>query len=112
MDVKVFWTDFSKGELGRIFNFYKEIASLKIAKNIVTGITHEVSKLISQPKMGQKEEHLVNREQEFRYFVYKTIRLFIGITWEKIGLKSPMFLIQGRIQKRLIELSNLLLSAF
>ncbi len=30
MALKIFWTDFSKGELQLILNYYKEKASLKI----------------------------------------------------------------------------------
>jgi plasmid stabilization system protein ParE len=81
MGLKIFWTDFSKSELRRIFNYHKEIGSLKIARRLVTGITQEVSTLQSQPKIGQKEEYLIGREQEFRYIVYKNYKV---IYWQNI----------------------------
>ncbi len=46
MELKIYWTDFSKKELKKIFDYYKEIASLSIARNIVIGITSEALKLI------------------------------------------------------------------
>ena len=79
--MKIFWTDFSKSELRRIFSYNKEIASLKIARKLITGITKEVSTMQSQPKIGQREEHLVDREQEFRYFVFKNYKV---IYWHNI----------------------------
>jgi len=43
--MKIFWTDFAKNELHEIFTYYRENASLKVARNLVLGITHEVLKL-------------------------------------------------------------------
>ncbi len=39
MDLKIYWTDFSKSELRKIFDYYKQIAGLRIARKLVTGIT-------------------------------------------------------------------------
>ena len=41
MELEIFWTDFSKKELKNIFTYYKEKASLNVAKTIVIGITTE-----------------------------------------------------------------------
>lgn len=42
MELKIYWTDFSKQELKSIFNYYKEKTSITIAKNLALGITKEV----------------------------------------------------------------------
>ena len=70
MELKIYWTDFSKQEFKSIFNYYKEKASITIAKNLVLGITKEVNKLKNQPKIGQEEELLENDSRDFRYLLY------------------------------------------
>ena len=79
MELKIYWTDFSKNELHLIFNFYREKVSLKIARKLVFEITQEVKKLQSQPNIGQREELLIDREQEFRYLVYKNHKMIYWI---------------------------------
>ena len=70
MELKIYWTDFSKQELKSIFNYYKEKASITIAINLVLGITKEVNKLKNQPTIGQEEELLENDSRDFRYLLY------------------------------------------
>ncbi len=80
MDIKIYWTDFSKNELRAIFSYYKERASLRMARKLVLGINQEVMKLEKQPDLGQREELLADRKQVFRYLIYKTTNVFIGST--------------------------------
>jgi toxin ParE1/3/4 len=75
---RFYWTDFSKNELRLIFKYYQERAGSRIARRLVLGITNEVLKLRNQPEIGQREELLIDREQEFRYLIcenYKVIYL-------------------------------------
>lgn len=83
MELKIFWTDFSKSELRKIFNYHKEVANIRIALKLVTGINQEVATLKSHPKIGQQEQHLIAREQEFRYIVYKNYKV---IYWHNIKM--------------------------
>ncbi|SKC07717.1 Plasmid stabilization system protein ParE [Soonwooa buanensis] len=75
MAIKIFWTDFSKKELRKIFKHYKDIANLNVAKNLVEGIIKKGNTLDFQTKIGQQEELLLNRKQEFRYLVYKSYKI-------------------------------------
>ena len=79
MELKIFWTDFSRNELRAIFNYYNEIVGLKTARKMVLGITNEVLKLKVQPEIGQKEELLIDRQQEFRYLLYKNYKLIYWV---------------------------------
>ena len=79
MELKIYWTDFSKKELQSIFEYYKENASLKVAKRLTTGIAKETLKLSKQPEIGQIEELLVDRPNEFRYLVYKNYKIIYWI---------------------------------
>jgi len=83
MALKIFWTDFSKGELRLIFNYYKEKASLKIARKLVLELTHEVIKLQSQPYTGQKEELLIDKVQELRYLVHRNYKIIYWVNMQK-----------------------------
>ncbi|MDP2891072.1 MAG: type II toxin-antitoxin system RelE/ParE family toxin [Bacteroidota bacterium] len=75
MGLKIYWTDFSKSELHQIFDYYKETASLRIARKLVLEITKAVLKLKEQPNIGQKEKLLLNRKEEFRYLVCKNYKV-------------------------------------
>jgi plasmid stabilization system protein ParE len=63
MGLMIYWTDFSKSELHKIFDYYQETASLKIARKLVLKITLSVLKLQKQPHIGQREELLLDRKE-------------------------------------------------
>lgn len=75
MDLEIYWTSFSERELQNIFEYYKEKAGITIAKNLVEGIFNETQKLTKQPNIGQKEQLLEDREQEFRYLIFKNYKI-------------------------------------
>ena len=83
MELEIYWTDFSKKELKNIFNYYKENASLKVARSLVIGITKEATKLKKQPTIGQKEELLVKDSRDFRYLVFKNYKIIYWTNLEK-----------------------------
>ena len=79
MELRIYWTDFSKKELQNIFDYYKENVSLKVAKSLTIGIAKETSKLKKQPEIGQIEKLLIDRPNEFRYLVYKNYKIIYWI---------------------------------
>ncbi|WP_230406398.1 hypothetical protein [Flavobacterium fluviale] len=81
MELKIYWTDFAKAELKKIFDFYKKEASVTVAKKLVVGITRETLKLKpnSTNAIGQKEELLESYSEEIRIWFIKIIKLFIGL---------------------------------
>ncbi len=83
MGLTIYWTDFSKNELKKIYSYYKENASLKVAKSLVLGIENETHILKTQPNIGQEEELLKNRKQGFRYLVYKNYKIIYWINKNK-----------------------------
>ena len=87
MELKLFWTEFSQRELKSIYDYYREKAGHGIAKKVVDGIYNETLKLKKQPKIGQAEELLNDRKQEFRYLVHKNYKSFDGLMKKKIELK-------------------------
>jgi plasmid stabilization system protein ParE len=83
MELEIYWTDFSKKELKNIFNYFKEKASLNVAKTLVIGITTEVKKLKKQPTIGQGEELLENDSRNFRYLVSTNYNILLDKFGEK-----------------------------
>lgn len=83
MELKIFWTDFSKRQLRKIFSFYLENASLRVAQKLTIGIVEKTFMLSTRPKVGQKEELLKDRKQEFRYLVFKNYKIIYWINYQK-----------------------------
>jgi plasmid stabilization system protein ParE len=76
MEVRVFWTDTARFQLEEIFDYYKEKASIKIARKLVTLIIDKTLQLEKNPHSGPKEPLLSGRKFEYRYLVegnYKII---------------------------------------
>lgn len=83
MAVKVFWTDFAKEQLRNIFDYYKLKASPRIAKNLVTEIVKKTNILALQKEIGQKEELVLSRKENFRYLIYKNYKIIYWFNEEK-----------------------------
>jgi plasmid stabilization system protein ParE len=83
MELKLNWTEYSRKELRKIFLYYKSSSNLKMARNKVEEISKEVLILEKFPFIGQKEELLVDREEEFRYFLYENHKIIYYVDLEK-----------------------------
>ena len=83
MGLKIYWTDFSKHELQKIFSYYQENASLKVARKIVIGIENKTTILRSHPNTGQREELLKDRFQDFRYLIFKNYKIIYWTNTKK-----------------------------
>jgi len=84
MELEVYWTQFAEDKLTDIFEYYHYNAGVKVAQNLVNGIIDESLKLRTNSFIGQKEDLLLNRVQEYRYLVfnnYKIIYLIINIKY-------------------------------
>jgi len=79
MALRIYWTDFSKSELQGIFDYYKQKAGIRITRRLVEGIISETKKLSEQPLIGQIEELLSERTEEFRYLVHRNYKIIYWI---------------------------------
>jgi plasmid stabilization system protein ParE len=79
MALNVYWTDFAKGELKKIFDYYKEHANNTIAKQIVKEIIESTKELSAFPEIGARENLLTNRPQNFRYLVSTNYKIIYWI---------------------------------
>lgn len=83
MELEIYWTEFSEMELKKVFEYHSERASFRIAKKLTNGIYNATLKLKTQPEIGQTEELLKHRKQEFRYLVYKNYKIIYWINKEQ-----------------------------
>ena len=83
MELKLNWTEYSKNELRKIFLYYKSKSNLKTAKNIVEEISSQVIILEKFPYVGQKEELLIDRKQDFYYFLHSNYKIIYYVDLEK-----------------------------
>ena len=81
--MKIFWTKFAKRELRNIFDYYKIKASSKIAQKLVTEIVEKTNALDFQIKIGQKEDLLSDRKENFRYLVSKNYKIIYWFNKER-----------------------------
>ena len=79
MDLKIFWTDFAKAELNKIYTFYKDQASARVAKNETKKIAKATIRLKKQPEIGQVENLLKGRSHEFRYLAHQSYKIIYWI---------------------------------
>ena len=84
MGLIVYWTGFAENKLEDIYTYYKKKASVSVAKKLVNGIVDKTISLEINPKIGQKEELLIARPQDFRYLVFKNFKI---IYWLNEKLK-------------------------
>lgn len=83
MELTVFWTYFAEIKLEDIFEFYKKSAGEKIAEKIVIEIIDTTIDLEKMPNIGQVEELLNDRKQEFRYLIHLHFKIIYWINLEK-----------------------------
>lgn len=79
MGLTVFWAQIAEGKLEDIYRYYQLKASSKIAKKLINGIVDTTIDLEKNPSIGQIEELLFHRNEEFRYLVYKNYKIIYWI---------------------------------
>ena len=69
MSYKIVWSNFAESELDKIFEYYIENASRKVAVKILQNIIAEPNRLLENSEMFQYEELLIDRNDNYRYIV-------------------------------------------
>lgn len=88
MKYEVIWSEFSEKQIDEIFNYYKEVSkSYQVALKIVTKILLAPDKLIYNPKIGQRELLLENRNIEYHYIVESNYKIIYSIDNDNLFIK-------------------------
>ncbi|MFP4622264.1 MAG: type II toxin-antitoxin system RelE/ParE family toxin [Bacteroidales bacterium] len=69
MGIKVLWTETALNNLENIFEYYKYKESITIARKIVKRIVQSTIRLQNFPRIGKKENLLIQRKKEFRFII-------------------------------------------
>lgn len=90
MELDVYWSQLAEDKLDDIFNYYKLKSGKNTALRLVNGIVDKTIDLGKKPRIGQKEELLVDRIQEFRYLIYKHFKIiyWINDSWNRIEIAN------------------------
>ena len=85
--MNIIWTHSVRDELQFIFEYYRDIVSPKVARNIKDNIEKRVEILYNFPYSGQEEETLKVLKENHRYLVesnykiiYKIVQNIVYIT--------------------------------
>jgi plasmid stabilization system protein ParE len=83
MELVVFWTRCAEKKLDKIFDYFELKVSSRVALKIVRGIIDKTIGLKKSPYIGQKEELLSDRPQDFRYLIFKSYKIIYWINKDK-----------------------------
>lgn len=83
MELKIFWTEFSKSELTKIFDYYKENATVAAARKLVSGIVTETKLLTNHPEIGGLDDLLTDYPETYRHIIYKNYKIVYTINLAK-----------------------------
>ena len=82
MELKVYWLQFAEDKLSDIYSYHKTKAGKKIAEKLINGIVDSTINLEEQPEIGQRENSLKKRKEEFRYLVFKNYKIVYWINYK------------------------------
>lgn len=88
MEYRIIWSAFSEQQIDEIFSFYKQkTKSYVIASRIIKRILLAPNILTYNPKLGQIENLLKDKELEYRYIVESNYKIIYTIDEEKKFIK-------------------------
>jgi len=76
---EIIWSDQAEIELDKVFEYYSEFASVRVAKDLLKEIIEEPNRLILSPEISQREDLLLDREDEYRYLICRNYKLIYSI---------------------------------
>jgi toxin ParE1/3/4 len=85
VELKLFWTVEARNDLKAIYDYHLEVAGERIAAKLTASIVLSTVVLKTSAEVGQREKHLLNRPQEFRYLVVGNYKV---IYWVEKKLKT------------------------
>lgn len=87
MKLEIIWSEFAEKQLDGIFQYYNENATSGIAKKLIRNLLNEPKKLIKSPFIGQIENLLQERENTYRYLIFKNYKIIYSVDQEKGFIK-------------------------
>jgi len=88
MELRVFWTDTARFQLEEIYKYYKEKASLTVARKLAKSVIDRTIQLEKNPTSGPNEPLLSDRKYEYRYLVEGNYKIIYWIEDNYIKVAS------------------------
>jgi plasmid stabilization system protein ParE len=82
MGLTIFWLQLAEDKLNDIYSYCKSKAGKTTALKIVNGIVDMTIDLNRNPFIGQKEDSLSGRKQEFRYLLFSHYKIIYWVNNE------------------------------
>jgi plasmid stabilization system protein ParE len=82
--MKIVLTDFAKRQIHSIYSYYKETASVEIAKKIKKEIDNTILQLNNFPESGQAEEEMNRFGKKYRRLIAGNYKIIYRIEDDKI----------------------------
>jgi toxin ParE1/3/4 len=83
MRFTIVWSDYAETQLDKIFEYYSENASHRVAKNLIQKIIAEPNRLLENPTSCQIEDLLLDRELVYRYLICKSYKIIYCVDEKK-----------------------------
>ena len=87
MKLKIIWSDYAETQLDKIFEYYAENANDRVAKNLIQKIIAEPNRLLESPNSSQIEDLLLDRENLYRYLIYKNYKIIYSVDEKKHSIQ-------------------------
>jgi toxin ParE1/3/4 len=81
--MKILWSDLAKVQLREICNYYREVATAKVALSIRNKIYQKTRKLARFPELGQRENNPLVASLDYRYLVSGNYKIVYKIFREQ-----------------------------
>ncbi len=101
--MRIYWTETAINQLETIFDYYSLKAGNKTARKITSSIVDKTILLENNPKIGQKEELLQNRKNEYRYIIEKNYKIIYWIETEQVNIASVFDCRQNPVKMKEIK---------
>lgn len=86
--MNIIWSGLARNQLQDIFEYYSLKVLSKLALRIIERIIKDAEKLINSPFIGQQEELLSDRPQDFRYLVSGNYKIIYWVDDNTIRIAS------------------------
>lgn len=73
--MKIIWSNFAEDSLINIYNYYREVAGINVARKIKSDIFEATEQLIKYPDSGQVEEVLKQLKEDHRYLARRHLKI-------------------------------------
>ena len=82
MNYTIIWSNFAEYQLDEIFNYHTKKVNTKVAQSIMFKIRDNVEMLIKNPLIGDKEELLEGRKQNYRRLIVTNYKIIYALNEE------------------------------